>query len=86
MEFSFKTSKTIQQVVSESGIKEEKIEMENEKDSTDMGYEYDSLMTDLIGDGGHIKEPSAQQEPFNHSLNEESYSAEAGPSGLQVVR
>ncbi|XP_045112832.1 chorion transcription factor Cf2-like isoform X2 [Portunus trituberculatus] len=72
-------------VASEIGIKEEKIDLENEKEAADMGYEYDSLMTDLIGEeGGGPKEHSASMEPFNHSLNEESYSSEAGPSGLQV--
>ncbi|XP_063865080.1 protein abrupt-like isoform X2 [Scylla paramamosain] len=73
------------EVASGSVIKEEKIELENEKETADIGYEYDCLMTDLIGDGGgDTKEHGASMEPFNHSLNEESFSAEAGPSGLQV--
>ena len=74
-------------MASEIGIKEEKIELENEKEATGMGYEYDSLMTDLIEEEGRDpKEQCASVEPFNHSLSEESYTSEAGPSGLQVVR
>lgn len=61
--------------------------MENESEEEEMGFEYESLVTDLVGDGGEeTKEHlGVSAESFNHSLNEESYSAEAGPSGLQAV-
>ena len=74
-------------MASEGVVKEEKVEPDSESEATDMGYEYDSLMTDLMGGGGgEAKEHSASMEPFNQSLSQDSYSAEAGPSGLQVVR
>ncbi|KAG0722357.1 Longitudinals lacking protein-like [Chionoecetes opilio] len=74
------------EVTSGGGIKEEEIELESESGAADMGFEYNSLMSDLVGEGEDTKPHlSASTESFNPSLNEESYSVEAaGPSGLQA--
>lgn len=71
------------EVANESAIKEEKVEPD-ESEAAEMGFEYESLVTDLVGSEEGTKEhSSASDTSFNHSLNAESYSAEAGPSGLQ---
>lgn len=78
-------TKTCPQVASENNIKEEKVEPD-ESEATEMGFEYESLVTDLVGNEEETKEHSSLPDAsFNHSMNAESYSAEAGPSGLQPV-